>query len=655
MRPPLLLETLSLRRTLAALVVGGLVAATGCTPADPMPLSANAAVHVGSGEALVAYLAQPEATPSICDLHAKEDHVRVFTPDMGPTLVGALDRGTLPIEPFRQCALRLVKTLPSDSSATLFDAMAHAYRGMLRDARLDTDPARLERITALQTLYLDRKPGLGPHASVEDSLFRDLRAALAPQGDTPKLGTVATRLGQEMLDAYDLARGLWQGRPVDIALMDTLVASGNEAALARFAARLPTEDLRTEARRRIVRIHIALSPFPDVQHGGAALEDRVLKEGHAAVSLALHPLVRASLFAPPPMRDVVIREQVFDRMATLLGHAKDQSDLSPLPEMPLRGALSAELSGVSHLVGVCAKASALDPSPCIAPADLAVDNPLTSVDKNGALRFAEGLRIDQILPFASEAAFTVPVRVGDAPAVTLSWELHFERPENLAFFGAALGRRGPDVTVRITQLRPGRFRFDASTAEIGRAGAAEPPYTAIVESPDLTKFRVKSLGGSELFGAAGAGGAPGSNGSACGSGGNGGDGGPGDTGGAGGERRRCERRHRVRRRHVRRSRERAPGGRPERRWERRRRRRRGARWRGRERRRGRTVEHARRLERADGERPHRLQRRLASQGRVGRPEGFARAGWAGGAGEGADGGGCVVGATRGVRGPRELS
>jgi hypothetical protein len=53
--------------------------------------------------------------------------------------------------------------------------------------------------------------------------------------------------------------GSWQGHPVDVAMMDRLAAAGNEMTLRRFAERLPRADLRQEARRCIVRIHIELS------------------------------------------------------------------------------------------------------------------------------------------------------------------------------------------------------------------------------------------------------------------------------------------------------------------------------------------------------------------------------------------------------------
>jgi hypothetical protein len=60
--------------------------------------------------------------------------------------------------------------------------------------------------------------------------------------------------------------------------MDALAASGNEMTLTRFAERLPDPALREQARRRLVRIHVALSPFPEVREAAAVVEDTVVQK-----------------------------------------------------------------------------------------------------------------------------------------------------------------------------------------------------------------------------------------------------------------------------------------------------------------------------------------------------------------------------------------
>jgi len=515
--------------TAYALVVLFVLGAAGCArPEFPMPMTANEAARYASGPALVAYLGQPDASPAVCDLQAKGDHLVGLSSEARSGLLEGLRSGAVKPDLWRRCVSALAKTLPPGDSAALFDAMAVVYRRMLTDSRLDRDPAFVARLTALHRLYLDRKIGLGPDAKVADPLFRELRAALALPAGKKKLGAVATQFGQELLEAFDLDRGDWKGGPVDAAAMDALAVAGNELTLTRFSERLPVEALRTEARRRIVRIHVALSPFPEVQKAAASLEEVLLKQGHNPVSLKEHPLVRAWFDEPQtPARDVVVRQQVWQRTATLLGRSGDRPDLSVLPEVPLRGTLKAELAGVSRPVGVCGKGSDLDPSPCVAVTDLTVDNPLAHLEKNGAIHLAENLRTDQVLPWASEARFTLPVQVGGALAATISWGLRFERPDILSFIGNYGGGRGPAVAVRVLQPRPDRFRFDAGT----QAGT----YVAIVEGGELASYQVKSRGGEGSTGAAGSDGSDGSSGGECGSGGNGTDGGPGGPGGPGGD------------------------------------------------------------------------------------------------------------------------
>jgi len=54
-------------------LVGFLVC--GCAPQFPSPMTAAQLVQYNSGPALVAYLAQSDASPTVCDLHALSPHV----------------------------------------------------------------------------------------------------------------------------------------------------------------------------------------------------------------------------------------------------------------------------------------------------------------------------------------------------------------------------------------------------------------------------------------------------------------------------------------------------------------------------------------------------------------------------------------------------
>jgi hypothetical protein len=142
----------------------------------------------------------------------------------------------------------------------------------------------------MQELYVDRDNGLDGHAAVLGPMFDDLRNALAKQ----RLRPTAARFATELLVVVDLERGMFEGRPVDVAAIDKIYAAKNERALQVFAQRLPNVTLRDEARRRIIRLHIAASPFPEVHAQAAAVEETLMAKGVNAVSLAEHSSARTS-------------------------------------------------------------------------------------------------------------------------------------------------------------------------------------------------------------------------------------------------------------------------------------------------------------------------------------------------------------------------
>src|ERR1043165_5488400 len=110
---------------------------------------------------------------------------------------------------------------------------------------------------------------------------------------------------------------LFQGRPVDDAMIDALAAAGNEMTLRRFANRPPGAELRDAAKRRLIRVHIQLSAFDEVHAAAAEVEDRVVRDGHNGVSLAEHPLVRAWFDERvATIRHVLVRQPVGRGTAT---------------------------------------------------------------------------------------------------------------------------------------------------------------------------------------------------------------------------------------------------------------------------------------------------------------------------------------------------
>ncbi len=504
-----------------ALLALGLV---GCATAQlEMPMTAARAVQYNNGPALVAYLGQPDASPQLCDVQGTGPHLPAMTPELRKALVDGLHYGHIPPATFRRCANAVMKRFSAEDTASLFDALFDAYHKMLVAKDLDGNPSEVERLSTIQRMYLDRQPGRDPHPAVLTPLLADIRAALAKK----QLGRIATRFGQELLDTVDIEHGTWQGQNVDAAVMDALAKAGNELTLHRFTERLPSEPLRIEASRRVVRIHIALSPFAEVQQAGPELEQAMIATGHNAVKLADHPVVKASFGDKTVQRGVVVREHVWQRTATLLGSAADRKTLSVLPELPLRGALLVELKGISHPVTLCGRDKDLDPSPCIVAGDLSLGNPLTKLDANGVVKVDDSLPITALLPLAAEDGFAVSVRILGQPAATLTWPLRFELPEPLTFHGGGNGGHGPNLTVHVADTRVGRLTFDVNAD--GR------DYIAIIEGANLPDYKIASIGGAGASGSDGLTGSSGSDGSTCGNGGDGGRGGDGGNGGDGGD------------------------------------------------------------------------------------------------------------------------
>lgn len=210
--------------------------ASGCAAHFPMPMTATDLARYRSGPALVAYLGQPDASPTVCDLRARSPHLPAVTDEVRASLFEGLVRGQVGPALWRRCVDALVKGLPRSEAPAVFDELARAYRKLLTDSDLEENPSLSERLAALHRFYLERPTGLDADPEVIAPLFEELRSALAKG----KLGAVAARFGQELVATLDVERGEWQGHAVDAALMDALAASGNEMTLTRFAERLPS-------------------------------------------------------------------------------------------------------------------------------------------------------------------------------------------------------------------------------------------------------------------------------------------------------------------------------------------------------------------------------------------------------------------------------
>jgi hypothetical protein len=510
-------------------------------------MTAQESVSQGTNEALVAYLGQADARPAICDAKSEGPHLGKFTSDFQDAIIEGFVKGKIAPALWARCVKRVISNLPADQAASFYDQLVREHRKLLRSSGIEEDPAMAERLVTLQRLYLDRRSDQNGHSEVVDPIFAELRQALA-KADTQSAvapdkgafasalhwfkgwepGSVARGMGRELLASADLENGRWQGHDANVALMDQLAATGNTMTLERLAWRLPNPALRSEASRRIIRIHIALSPFPEVREAAQPIEERLLTEGNNRVSLSQHPFVRA-WFDPNrvPMRDVLVRQNVWRREAKLLGAAAERQTLSVLPELSFRGVLWVELKSISRPVSVCESRRSFDPSPCLDVSDIALDNPFTYLDRRATFHFHDGMSLASVVPLAGAKDFSLPVHIAGTPATTLNWGLSFERPEDLRFSGVREGSDGPDMDVQIERPHPSRLVFYVT--------ASSDTYLAIVELRDLGQFRVASAGARGYAGADGASGRDGYDGSECQNGEDGSDGDDGGNGGPGGD------------------------------------------------------------------------------------------------------------------------
>ncbi|HVY46049.1 MAG TPA: hypothetical protein VHB21_09230, partial [Minicystis sp.] len=438
--------------------------ATGCVRETfALPMTAAELARVGSGPALVAYLGQRDATPAVCDARSAGPHLARFDDEVRDALVDGLVDGHVDPDLWRRCAKGFLRSAPPEASASLLDAIGAAYERLVKRSDFETSPARQAAVAAMQRLYLERDHGTDGHAGELDPRFSDLRRAIAEK----RIGAVAARFGAELLVAVDLEHGLYEGQPVDGATIDRLYAAGDERALHLFADRLPRADLRDEARRRIVRIHVAKSPFPEVRAAAAAYEELVMRQGNAPVSLTEHAPGRAWIDTGPlPARGVLVRQDVLRGTAKLLAWS-GAPGVSVVPEVPLRGALYVEVAGVSRPITVCAPPKDLDTSPCVAARDLASEQPAAYVDARGALHFVEHVPTQAVLDLAAAGPrLATPIRVGASARAPLVWPLWFERPGDLVFRGQGAGSRGPALSVLVDRHNPERLVFSL------RVGAA---------------------------------------------------------------------------------------------------------------------------------------------------------------------------------------
>jgi hypothetical protein len=269
-----------------------------------------------------------------------------------------------------------------------------------------------------------------------------------------------------------------------------------------------------------------------------------MSTGVNRVAIDDHPIVRGSIDdAVRTARVVLVRQDVEHQSSTLVGSYEDDSVVSVLPQLSLRGALQLELQGIDRPVTLCAPPQALDPSPCVLATEVSLGNPMAYPEADGTIRFVERITAAEALRLASQQErFVVPVVVHGQQLTALDWALRFVTPNEFVLASGSVGGNGPDLRIRLDVLAASRLSYTVSLGS--------QRYIAIVERAHWRDFDVLSRGGGGASGMAGSNGHDGFSGqsgtnaicpsSAGTTGGRGedgsagGDGGPGGNGGDGG-------------------------------------------------------------------------------------------------------------------------
>lgn len=506
----------------------------------PLPMTAAELSGYGEAAALVAYLSQPAASASVCDLHAQGPHLSRLDDDTRKALDGGLRDGKIAPGLWSRCMAALLQAADPRTATALVDDVLQAALDTIHDPHLEFDAGLQARVDALQQVYLERGAGL---AATPDTVDRGL-SLLQRDVDRKGLGPVGQRRAEDLLAMLNLERAQWQGHPMDAQVMDALQEAGDERTLRWAIARLPGEPLRAEARRRVIRLHLRASPFPEVRQRASTVEDAVMRSGANPVSLADHAPVRGWLDpSVASAQEVLVEQRLPEQSARLLGYSSDRPTPSLLPELPTRGSLHVELRGIPRPVTVCAPASELDVTPCLPPGEVRLDTPLASIDRDGVLHFTDSITEAVAVTLARRGRrLSLPFVVAGRRVAALDWPLSFATPADLILVGASAGSPGPDLEVEVDARDPGYLVYSVSNGW--------RLYQAVVERNQARSFHVVSRGATGSPGASGSPGwdgsagadgssascpsFPASDGSRGGDGSPGGDGGPGGAGGAGG-------------------------------------------------------------------------------------------------------------------------
>ena len=256
--------------------------------------------------------------------------------------------------------------------------------------------------------------------------------------------------------------------------LDELEKEKDETLLRRVMLRAPDPELQKEARRRIIRLHIAASPLEVVREHAADVEARVLATGRNTVDPAKHPATAAWLDPEHArVRGVLVRQDVWKQTATLLAYEVEKAERSVVPSVDLRGALFARIDGLKEPVTLCAPPDTLDVTPCLLASEVKPKVPIVYIDDDGLLHFVERVTSRDATRLVYETPnLPLPFDVGGKPLLTVDWPIVFERPDDVIFSGPPSGR-GPDLRVIVERRYSPRLFFQVDGPEGKLLGVVE--------------------------------------------------------------------------------------------------------------------------------------------------------------------------------------
>lgn len=467
------------------------------------------------------YLKRPSIDPRVCNQQRTSLQLVTISAKKAREWLSAFVGDRTPKKRWQWCTRELLASLPPPEAVLLLDAMIFTRHNLIKKSDFGLNDSMQEKVAILEQLYITRRGGLEPHKEVEDALMDDLRNAVNGFG----MGFTARTMARLILYDYDLRRMIWHGSKLSIDIINRLARDKNEHELERIMGSVPDRAIRDEAKRRIIRLRMERSPYPELLNIAQTVEQRVFYHSTFPLSFDDYPVINAwfdTNFKAP--RGVLVRQAPNDGPPKISLHLFESRDGQRHVESKntLTGALQIAVQGVSRPVTLCPSVNTpdtLDPTPCVSPKDVVVENPLAKLNSDGTLSLAERIsevQFRQIL--RSRDGLVIPISIGEKRLKPLSWRVYIESPENVVFTEERTGLAGPRLWVFIDHRDPSRFLITVMSE--GRT------RRIVLDLAEAAGFQLISRG------AVGMRGLPGERGSACGeSPGRGGNGFKGGNGG----------------------------------------------------------------------------------------------------------------------------